>query len=66
MIQFDLKWRNKSREKDHTSRTFLRDLVCLVKWIFLQVLGPTYEMCIKDEYMVILDPLDLVPIYEFL
>jgi hypothetical protein len=47
-------------------RSFLHDLVCLVAWIFLQVLGATYEMCVRGEYVAIPNPLDLVHIYKFL
>jgi hypothetical protein len=33
--------------------SFLRDLVCLVKWIFLQVSGAMYEMCVRGKYVAI-------------
>ncbi len=46
--------------------SFLRDLVYLVEWTFLQVPGATYETCIRGEYVAIPNPLDLVRIYEFL
>ncbi len=48
------------------SRSFLRDLVCLVEWIFLQVPGATYETCIRGEKVAIPNLLDLVHIYKFL
>ncbi len=46
--------------------SFLRDLVYLIKWIFLQVLGAMYEMCIRGKYLAIPNLLDLVRIYKFL
>ncbi len=46
--------------------SFLGDLVCLDKWIFLQVPVATYETCIRGEYVAIPNPLDLVRIYGFL
>ncbi len=52
--------------KDRALRSFLRNLVCLDKWIFLQVPGPTYEMCIRGKYVAVPDPLDLVCVYKFL
>ncbi len=48
------------------SHSFLRDLVCLVEWIFLQVPGAMYETWVRGEYVAIPNPLDLVRIYEFL
>ncbi len=47
-------------------RSFLRDLICMVTWFFLQVPAATYEMCVRGEYVAIPNPLDLVCIYEFL
>jgi hypothetical protein len=47
-------------------RSFLRDLVYLVKWIFLRVPGAMYETCVRGEYVAIPNSLDLVRIYEFL
>jgi hypothetical protein len=52
--------------KEYASRSFLRDLVCLVNWIFLWVPRATYETCIRGEYVAIPNLLELVCIYKFL
>ncbi len=57
---------NNLHEKRYSLRSFLLDLVCLVAWIFLQVPGATYKVCVRGEYVAIPNPLDLVRIYEFI
>jgi hypothetical protein len=65
LIWFKVK-KNNQKEKDYALRSFLRDLVCLVKLIFLQVPGATYKMCIRGKYVAIPNLLDLIRIYKFL
>ncbi len=65
-ILFDLKWRNNWQEKEYASRGFLRDIVCLIVWIFLYVLRAMHKTWVSWEYVAIPNPLDMVHTYKFL